>query len=544
MKEYREHHIMLHAMRRVVPDVWVQFVPRGTTEWRQTLPYVRSFCLRRAKEQRKLRERMIKMFRFKQPTPEEEASMAAPRPHFEPQTLQEMQRDLFLWRMEHRYKYLLWPKRFRQVIKRTVVTYFGCKRRQWRYAHERGYNVWKPLDDEADAARDRKRMRIRFCNTKSLHEQLVEHGLRDKDWQPPADLSMGVRKHNALVDTELNRHVLSAHKDLDVFVRTGTKPERFIERVTHERVKGAVWVLGLDATRFQNFDKVQEFRDIFIVWEYRIKAIWRRTRDVRAEGVLPEKAVSALCWTAETFLAHMFQRLRAIVRQTLNSELKVVTNLLRVSDAEVRYRVWLPNFPRKNTILLHGWANTSPDRCEHSPSDFEDGMRRCLAHLAVAMQSAIDVAIACKGNVVLNTLAYKTLVHYYREAIVPPNIIHGLLFHCLVSIVHPPQDGQGGRPRKNEVLTREKIKQIAQHYEFEIEVPEPQDEECEFGADDVFIPPTLVPSRQPSKPMEDQEADEHSLALSLSTMQISDDRTHAHALQNMASVALDGSDSD
>lgn len=40
--------------------------------------------------------------------------------------------------------------------------------------------------------------------------------------------------------------------------------------------------------------------------------------------------MSALCFTAETFLVHMNQRLRTIVHQMLNSEIKVVTNLLRI----------------------------------------------------------------------------------------------------------------------------------------------------------------------------------------------------------------------
>jgi hypothetical protein len=212
--------------------------------------------------------------------------------------------------------------------------------------------------------------------------------------------------------------------DLAIFLETGKRPLRYIDKVQHNRIKDASWILGLDVTHFQNFGKVQEFRDSFIRWEYRLKTIYRRTRDALTEGLLPQKAVSALCFTAETFVVHMYQRLRTIVRQMLNSELKVVTNLIRVADAAVRYRVWLPHFPRKRSMLLHGWANISPDRSEHSLAHFETGMRKCLAHLAVALQSANDVAAACDGDVVLNSTAYDTLLFYYRESEVPPNIIH------------------------------------------------------------------------------------------------------------------------
>ena len=116
-----------------------------------------------------------------------------------------------------------------------------------------------------------------------------------------------------------------------------------------------------------------------------------------------------------------------------------------------------------------------------------------------------------------------------------------MLFHCLVSIVHPPRNGQGGRPRKSEILSKDRIREIAHQYEFEIEVPEPQDEESKHGSYDEFIFPALVPSKKAKVPMEDREANDHSLALSLWTLQLTEDRSH---LQNLDSVAPNESDSE
>lgn len=40
------------------------------------------------------------------------------------------------------------------------MPYFGCKRKQWRYANDRRQGAWKPLHYEAEAAQVRTRMRV------------------------------------------------------------------------------------------------------------------------------------------------------------------------------------------------------------------------------------------------------------------------------------------------------------------------------------------------------------------------------------------------